>query len=281
MSKDSNDCDNKRSEPEKGEPSRDRKRSHKHKRHKDKVKGKKFEGVKVSHLVKQRKFKAPLQDEEEEARISESQDSYVLAKLFAKSGVHSALQHDAIVDNDTPDFAIAESEASEVARRAVRAMKESRRECLRAEAGVPNWTGANGGLKKRFGPKKKKPPGPDMTSTELLGIMRSRNMLVSSVSREAAGDDLFRPDEAGATRGQAEAGDVDQGHLDLLADVRNFVAFQAEVDGEASTVELVNKFKQTLPSQQSPLFKAFLQQICDFRRDHEGKGIWKLKSEFR
>ena len=56
---------------------------------------------------------------------------------------------------------------------------------------------------------------------------------------------------------------------------------QAEVDGEASTVELVNKFKQTLPSQQSPLFKAFLQQICDFRRDHEGKGIWKLKSEFR
>ena len=227
LSKDpSINCDNKQSEPEKGEPSRDKNRSHKHKRRKDKVKGKKFEGVKVSHLVKKRKFKAPLQDEEEEARISESQDSYVLAKLFAKSGVHSALQHDAIVDNDTPDFAIAESEATEVARRAVRAMKESRRECLRAEAGVPNWTGSNGGLKKRFGPKKKKPPGPDMTSTELLGIMRSRNMLVSSVSREAEGDDLFRPDEAGATRGQAEAGDVDQGHLDLLADVRNFVAFQ-------------------------------------------------------
>ena len=55
----------------------------------------------------------------------------------------------------------------------------------------------------------------------------------------------------------------------------------AEVDGEASTLELVTKFKRTLPSQQSPLFKAFLQQICDFRRDHEGKGIWKLKSEFR
>ena len=35
------------------------------------------------------------------------------------------------------------------------------------------------------------------------------------------------------------------------------------------------------PSQKSPLFKAFLQQICDFRRNHEGKGIWKLKNEFR
>ena len=225
-SKDStNNCDNKLNPEKKESRSRDRKhKSHKHKRHK--VKGKKFEGVKVSHLVKLRKYKAPLQDEQEEAKISESQDSYVLAKLFAKSGVHSALQHDAIVDNDTPDFAIAESEAAEVAKRAVRAMKESRRECLRAESGVPTWTGTNGGLKKRFGPKKKKPPGPDMTSAELLGIMRSRNMLVSSVTREAADDDLFRPDEAGASRGQEEAGDVDQAHLDLLADVRNFVAFQ-------------------------------------------------------
>ena len=258
----------------------------KHHKHKKRKKYKKFEGVEVPHLVKQRRFKAPIQDQEEEARVSEHQDNYVLAKLFKKSGVHSALQHDAIVDSNTPDFAIVESEASEVAKKAVRAMKESRRECLRAEAGVPNWTGSNGGLKKgpRFGPKRKKPPGPDMTSTQLLSIMRTRNMLVSSVpgGGEAAedGDDLFRPDEAG-TSGQTADPGVEQGTMDLLADVRNFVAFQAEADGEASTVELVSRFKRSLPSQQSPLFKAFLQQICDFSRNHEGKGIWKLKQEFR
>ena len=94
------------------------------------------------------------------------------------------------------------------------------------------------------------------------------------------GDDLFRPDEAG-TSGQTADPGVEQGTMDLLADVRNFVAFQAEADGEASTVELVSRFKRSLPSQQSPLFKAFLQQICDFSRNHEGKGIWRLKQEFR
>ena len=126
----------------------------------------------MSHLVKQRKFKAPLQEDEDEAKVSESQDNYVLAKLFAKSGAHSALQHDAIVDSDAPDFAIVETEANEVAKQAIRAMKESRRDCPRAEAGVPNWTGNNGGLKRpKFGPKKKKAPGPNMSSTELLSIM--------------------------------------------------------------------------------------------------------------
>ena len=263
------------------------KKHHKHKKHKNKKKhkDKKFEGVEVPHLVKKRKYKAPLHNEEEEAKVSETQDNYVLTKLFSKSGVHSALQHDAIVDNDTPDFAIIETEATEVAKRAVKAMKESRRQCLRADAGVPNWTGNNGGMMKkpRFG-KKKGPPGPNMTSSQLLEIMRSRNKLVSSVSAsndQDEDDDLFRPDDAGADNRDEASESVDQRDMNLLTDVRNFVAFQAEVDGEASTSELVNKFKRSLPSQQSPLFKAFLQQICDFSRNHEGKGIWRLKRDFR
>merc|ERR1711936_154128 len=116
-------------------------------------KDKKFEGVKVSHLVKQRSYKAPLQEEEERARQDQSQDNYVLAKLFSKSGVHSALQHDAIVEGDQADYAIVESEANEVARSAVRAMKNSRRDCHRAETGAVNWTGTNGARNRpKFGP---------------------------------------------------------------------------------------------------------------------------------
>ena len=99
-----------------------KKKSHKsHK--KSKIKDKRFEGVKVSHLVKKRNYKAPLVNEEDEAKVAKNQDEYVLGKLFAKSGVHSALQHDAIVDDASPDFAIVESEAAEVAKQAVRAMK--------------------------------------------------------------------------------------------------------------------------------------------------------------
>ena len=56
--------------------------------------------------------------------------------------------------------------------------------------------------------------------------MRNAEHILAIGNLGAEDDDLFRPDEAGASRGQAEAGEVDQDHLDLLADVRNFVAFQ-------------------------------------------------------
>ena len=42
------------------------------------------------------------------------QDNYVLAKLFAKTGVHSAIQHDAIIEDRVHDYAIIESEANKV-----------------------------------------------------------------------------------------------------------------------------------------------------------------------
>ena len=256
-------------------------KSHKHRKHK-KHKHKKLEGERVEGLVKARRFKPPVQDSEEQRRTAESQDEYVLSKLFSKSGVIGGIQHDSIMDDRTADYALVESEASEKARRAVAAMKASRQECQRAESGVPNWTGHNGGVKKpKFGSKKKGKPGPIMSSAQLLALMKSRNSLVSTVPTDTEEEtDLFRPDHqpSGVQRREATA---DQDSADLLADIRNFIAFQARADGEASTAELLNKFQQSLPSQQSPLFKAFLQQICDFRRDQDGRGMWTLKTEFR
>ena len=67
----------------------------------------------------------------------------------------------------------------------------------------------------------------------------------------------------------------------MLTDIRNFVAFQSEVNGRASTHELLEKFGRRLPAQQSPTFKALLNKICSFHRDLEGKGIWTLRAEFR
>ena len=233
-------------------------------------------------LVKARRYKAPVQDTMEQQKVAESQDDYVLGKLFSKSGVIGGIQHDSIMDDRTSDYAIVESEATEKARRAVAAMKASRQECLRAETGVPNWTGHNGGMKKpKFGAKKKGKPGVSMSSTDLLALMKNRNSLVSSVPADTEEEsDLFRPDHQAPGTHQRPSG-PDPASVELLADIRNFIAFQARADGEASTAELVAKFQRSLPSQQSPLFKAFLQQICDFRREQDGRGMWSLKSDFR
>ena len=257
-----------------------RKHKHKHKKHKHK----KLDGERVEGLVKARRYKAPVQDTTEQQKVAESQDDYVLTKLFSKSGVIGGIQHDSIMEDRTSDYAIVESEATEKAKRAVAAMKASRQECLRAETGVPNWTGHNGGMKKpKFGAKKKSKPGTSMTSTDLLALMKNRNSLVSSVPADTEEEsDLFRPDhqDPGTHHQQSSTG-PDPASAELLADIRNFIAFQARSDGEASTAELVARFQRSLPSQQSPLFKAFLQQICDFRREQDGRGMWSLKSDFR
>ena len=132
-------------------------------------------------------------------------------------------------------------------------------------------TGTNGSVvpktsKPRFGkiPKKSKTSAP-ITAHELLQRMKRRSL------GGAADNNLFRPDNM-------------TDDIELLTEIRNFVAFQANSagEGEATTAELLEKFQKKLPPQQSPLFKALLTEICTFQRHHlSNKGVWRLKDEFR
>lgn len=70
-------------------------------------------------------------------------------------------------------------------------------------------------------------------------------------------------------------------HDELLVDVRNFVAFQAQVDGQASTQEILEYFTPRLTSTQTPVFRELLRNICDFHRLPGQEGTWKLKAEYR
>lgn len=64
------------------------------------------------------------------------------SRLFKKSGVHSALQHDVIMDGDGgADFALIDAEAERVAKEAVQRLRDSQRACFRATDGIPTWTG--------------------------------------------------------------------------------------------------------------------------------------------
>ena len=62
------------------------------------------------------------------------------------TGVHSAMQHDTIMNSSDPDYVLVESEAKKVAQSAARALKVSRRRCheLGGGWGRPTWTGQHG-----------------------------------------------------------------------------------------------------------------------------------------
>lgn len=180
-----------------------------------------------------------------------------------------------------------EGEAERVAKDAVHKLRESRRLCFRAESGLPTWTGNNGVMakpKKRFGKKEKtsttsaineRSVAQDkITAQELLQRMRRRNGVTLGLDQNLNNRDedptLFQPDSM-------------SNNVDLLTDIRNFIAFQCQSanDGEATTSQLLDKFKEKLPPKQNPLFKALLTEICIMYRDSKRQGVWKLKPEFR
>nr|XP_009933983.1 PREDICTED: DNA excision repair protein ERCC-6 [Opisthocomus hoazin] len=294
-----------------------------HESHKDKSKKKrrkdaKFEGEHIPHLVKQKQYRKENSEEEED---SKKNDDYVLEKLFKKSGVHSVMKHDAIMEASTADYVLVEAEANRVAQDALRALKVSRQRCLGAASGVPTWTGMSGlsgapsGIKSRFGQKRnsmilyshstcaspvKKCKNADTTkkenvkkcssnghfdgksggssssaldSSSLLAKMRARNHLILPQQTGNEGDENHQQAPTPAP-GSTE-------YDELLVDVRNFIAFQAHTDGEASTRELLHEFESKLPVAQSCVFRELLRNLCTFHRSPNGEGVWRLKPEFR
>ncbi|XP_061857318.1 DNA excision repair protein ERCC-6 [Colius striatus] len=295
-----------------------------HESHKDKSKKKhhkdaRFEGQRIPYLVKQKQYRRENNEEEEEN--SKKNDDYVLEKLFKKSGVHSVMKHDAIMEASNADHVLVEAEANRVAQDALRALKLSRQRCLRAASGVPTWTGTSGlsgapsGTKSRFGQKRNpmllsshstcaspakkckdagtvkkenvKKCSSDghfdgksgelsssaLDSSSLLAKMRARNHLILPQQTGNEGDENHQQAAAPAP-GSTE-------YDTLLVEMRNFIAFQARVDGEASTQELLQQFECRLPTAHSCVFRELLRNLCTFHRSPSGQGLWRLKAEFR
>ncbi|XP_062436340.1 DNA excision repair protein ERCC-6 isoform X2 [Rhea pennata] len=292
-------------------------KSKRRKRHKDA----KFEGERIPHLVKQKQYRK--EDSEEKEEELKKNEDYVLEKLFKKSGVHSVMKHDAIMEAASADYVLLEAEANRVAQDALRALKVSRQRCLGAASGVPTWTGTSGlsgapsGIKSRFGQKRNPmllsprsacaSPGSKckdtgtikkendrrsnsnghfdgksetgessssaLDSSTLLAKMRARNHLILPQRTGNEGDENLQQAPAPAP--------VSTEYDELLVDVRNFIAFQARVDGEASTQEILQEFEAKLPAAQSCVFRELLRNLCTFHRNPSGEGVWRLKPDFR
>ncbi|XP_029465477.1 DNA excision repair protein ERCC-6 [Rhinatrema bivittatum] len=273
-----------------------------------------FEGKSIPHLIKQRQYRKD-EDQEEEKRS----DDYVLEKLFKKSGIHSVMKHDVIMESSNPDYVLVEAEANRVAQDALQALKISRQQCLRASSGVPTWTGkcdlsrANSRfgqkrnpalrtaqtssilpaekckdaeiINKKEGRKKnnfsahfsgktdlEESSSAALSSSSLLAKIRTRNHLLRQRTDN---------EEGASTQQTATLQPAATEHDELLVDIRNFLAFQAQVDGQASTRELLQEFKPKLSASQTCIFRELLRNLCTFNRGFNGEGVWRLKPEFR
>lgn len=108
------------------------------------------------------------------------------------------------------------------------------------------------------------------TSSSLLARMRARNHLILPERLES--DNGHLPLATAAAPSTTE-------HDNLLVEMRNFIAFRAQVDGQASTQEILQEFESKLSVSQSCVFRELLRNLCTFHRT-SGEGIWKLKPEY-
>ena len=114
-------------------------------------------------------------------------------------------------------------------------------------------------------------------SADLIAAIKKRKRPILPIPTEVPDESNENP---GAVRRPENLDHVNEEHVEMLREIREFLAFRAAVDGQASTDELLAEFGNKLPAKDSPLFKQMLNQLCTFRRV-EGKGIWRLKLEFR
>ncbi|XP_032221486.2 DNA excision repair protein ERCC-6 [Nematostella vectensis] len=231
-------------------------------------------------------------------------DDVILKALFKRGGVHSALQHDVIMESGNADYTLVENEANRVAQQAVQALKKSRQRCLGATSGIPTWTGASGSSgftdtrrpKLRFGKKRpaatssvtaesdeskptKRAADQPLFSGAMMGVETAdhTNEPASSadlLARMRARNNILPNEETGPSYMQSTEHDA------LLAEMSDFVAHRGRVPFQASTDELVARFKDQLPKNNSAVFRALLRRICVFSRGEEKGGIWTLKPEF-
>jgi len=221
-------------------------------------------------------------DEEKQASPSGEEggqphkEDRMLSSIFARTGVHSALEHDDIIHGGKKavkaDPEIIAREAKRVAAQAARDLQRSAAVARTIPAGVPTWTGQYGSAGR---------PEERLPASRGRGGMRggrgggpsSASVLANLQSRQGGSASSSRASTPGG-RGR----DQPKGR-DFLAMIRDFLKAHG---GSAPTQMLVDHFNRYCGTEQRTAeFREMLKVIARLDKGSRGRGSWVLKEEYR
>ena len=232
-------------------------------------------------------------------------DQRIMEGIFARSGVHSALEHDQIINGKrvvTADPQIIEREAKRIAGEAARELKRAEEVARTIPAGVPTWTGQFGSAGRPGGaPSSSALDGSAPSSLGILSALKNKPVSASAAavasSLVAAGgggissgvaSDSSRsasPALGGLARANNNNGQSrlnrNRNRLgrDFLAKIRDFLVAHG---GRVYTQNLIDHFNRycTTPERTAE-FKAMIREIAILEKGSRGRGTWTLKEEYR
>ncbi|XP_023554150.1 protein CHROMATIN REMODELING 8-like isoform X1 [Cucurbita pepo subsp. pepo] len=242
------------------------------------------------------------------------EDENILKSLFDAHGIHSAVNHDIIFNADDGEKIRLEEQASQVARRAAEALRQSRILRSNERISVPTWTGKAGtagapsSVRRKFGStvnslvnnKSKSPDeasrngashlnglaagtssGKALSSAELLAKIRGNQERALSAGLEhhqpapSSSSNNVRGAGVGSSRSSKNLSGVQPEVL-----IRQICTFIQQRGGSADSASIVQHFKERIPSNDLPLFKNLLKEIAILERSTSGS-FWVLKAEYK
>jgi DNA excision repair protein ERCC-6 len=194
-------------------------------------------------------------------------ESRLMEGIFARSGVHSALEHDEIINGKKKvkaDRGMIEREARKVAAEAAAELRKAGAAARNVEPGTVTWTGEFGSAGRPVNIRR----GAGPSSAGILASLANRQGLStgSSASSSRAG----APGEERAPRGK-----------DFMTLIRDFIKRQG---GSVPSQALVNHFNRMCKSEQQTVeFKHMLGEIARLEKGANSgmRGRWVLKDEFK
>ena len=221
---------------------------------------------------------------EEKAAIpndgSNNSESRVMEGIFARSGIHSAVEHEQIVGGKKPltaDPAMIEREAKKVAAEAARELRKAGEVARTVPAGTPTWTGQFGVSgrptettpQQAFGSSSRN-RGSGMSSSSLLAGLQQRQGAIA-VSNSGA--------TSPATSSRASTPSAQPSGKDFGKLIRDYLSNNG---GSAYTQMLIDHFNRFCTTTQATLeFKETLKAIATLEKGtSHARGKWKLKPEY-
>lgn len=240
------------------------------------------------------------------------EETNVLKSLFDAQGIHSAMNHDAIMNANDSDKMRMEEQASQVAQRAAEALRESRMLRSRESFAVPTWTGRSGAagapssIRRKFGSttstqlhgSSKQAEGssssklPAFTAGVSTGKVLSSAELLARIkgTQASAVSDAFEQELGLASSSNHELGTVENNRASKSPHkltqvqpevlIRQLCTFIQQRGGCTDSTAITQHFKDRIRPEELPLFKNLLKEIATLEKDASGSR-WVLKPDYR
>lgn len=233
---------------------------------------------------------------EEEERASKegasNSEDRMMEGIFARSGIHSAVEHDAIIDGTTAGRKIAadpvliEQEARKVAAEAAKELRRAGEIARTVPIGTPTWTGQFGVSGRpqettahRAFSSNARSRGAGLQSSSLLANLHQRQGgMVPSRDSTPRTSSPARSTGSAASTSRSGTPALPQGK-DFGKLIRDYLTTHG---GSVYTQMLIDHFNRFCSTPQATLeFKETLKLIARLEKGSRGRGRWVLKDEYK